>query len=959
MLFRLIKKITKNFGVFAALFFGIILSLVIINSIAIYGNSLSDMLLQKELSKYETKFKETAGSVSVSYFNSDINSGFSEEIRDSYISILSKTNMNIEPGRIMATANEGAVWKEAESYNPQEYFFCSDYDLISIKNFENHVEIIEGRMFNESFREEDKNIIEVLVDKTTLLNLGFNIGELYRIELLNIPTISRVIDEIERVDKMRISKNYLKIVGVYEFKENDLFWRKGIWDNSRNHFIAKENSLSLLCEKESKKLHFNREYFINLSNLKYSERMDFIKKIDQINSHFNEVNTAFSINVYDLLIKDNNEMKLVNNMLWIIQIPLLVIVFLYILMITGIIVDRDKDEIALLKSRGATQIKIIGNYVFDGLVIMAVGLVIAPFLSLKLARYMSITDGFLQFNGEVSNNIYLTTKNIYLSLLTCIFFLGALIIPVVKASKESIVNRKLSKVRIRFSTWKKSFIDFIFIGVSLYGLYSFKNTQKIVSTVEVDINSISMDPIIFISVITLTLGLSLLFLRIYPYIIKIIFGIFKKIMPAHIFVSFSNLGRKVGKREYTMLFIMITISIGIFNLKIARTINTNVIDNIKYINGTEIKMIGNWNKEKIKNLKTKINRETYTTADFLAGLPEVFKEATNFIEPDFNQYKELESIEGATKVLKIQKTNLAFSYVDYKDIQMVAIIPDEYGKVAWMREDLTPIHWYNYLNILAKEPGAIFLSSNMKNKLDLVKLEPGKLVKIEIDGFTELFVFGGYIDYWPEYVDKESELIIGNFNYIYSKLARKPYEIWSKLREGKTYDDLLNEIKEKDINIAGIQKVDVDVNLSIYLKAINSSITISFILSMFITLIGFLIYWCICIKERELQFGILRSLGLKIRKIYTMIFIEQIFVTGVSLIIAVFIGKIVSNKFLPIISQIVFGEKLAIPVFDYITKYDYLLIMGIFVVSVIFVLGIILRYVSKIRIDQAIKIGED
>ena len=90
-----------------------------------------------------------------------------------------------------------------------------------------------------------------------------------------------------------------------------------------------------------------------------------------------------------------------------------------------------------------------------------------------------------------------------------------------------------------------------------------------------------------------------------------------------------------------------------------------------------------------------------------------------------------------------------------------------------------------------------------------------------------------------------------------------------------------------------------------------------------------------------------------------MIFVEQILITGISLMVGVLIGEIVSNKFLPIISKLVFGENLAIPVFDYITKNDYLLIMGIFIVSVIFVLAIILRYVSKIKIDQAIKIGED
>lgn len=352
MLFRLIKKITKNLGVFLSLFFGIILSLVIINAIAIYGNSLSDILLQKEISKYEKNYNQTAGTAYLSYNCNETSVGFSKEIEDYNISTLNNANMDIEVGRTMAIANESVFWKEGAKIDSRSYFYHYDYELISIKDFENHVDIVEGRMFNNSFFEQDKNVLEVLVDKTTLFNLSLNVGELYRIELLNLPSPSRVADENKRVEELGINKNYLKVVGVYEFKENDLFWRKGEWNNSQSHFIANGYPLSLLSQAESKSLQFSSEYFFDLSNFKYTDREKFTKDIDKISSDLNGVKTSFHFNIYNLLLEENNDMKLVNNMLWIIQIPLLVIVFLYILMITGIIVDRDKDEIALLKVEG-------------------------------------------------------------------------------------------------------------------------------------------------------------------------------------------------------------------------------------------------------------------------------------------------------------------------------------------------------------------------------------------------------------------------------------------------------------------------------------------------------------------------------------------------------------------------------------------------------------------------------
>ena len=131
-----------------------------------------------------------------------------------------------------------------------------------------------------------------------------------------------------------------------------------------------------------------------------------------------------------------------------------IVLFLYIVMITGIIVERDKDEIALLKSRGATKFNILSNYLFDGTMILLVGLLIGPPVSLLVSKYMSITTGFFEFDGEFSRNLYFTKENIYISILTSILFLSALLMPVLRAAKEGIVDRKQSKVRQKLTGWK-------------------------------------------------------------------------------------------------------------------------------------------------------------------------------------------------------------------------------------------------------------------------------------------------------------------------------------------------------------------------------------------------------------------------------------------------------------------------------------------------------------------------
>lgn len=955
MLFRLLKKITKNYGVFLSLLFGIVLSLVVINCTIIYGNSLKDSLFQKLLSNYEMDNGETAGTVSINDNNMNLSDGFSEEVESYDRSVLEKFNMDVYTGRSLATAEYSIFWDEDVDTSKKD-FYRRNYQLISIRDFKNHIDIIQGRIFNDSFVKGNKKVAEVVVDQKTMLNLKLEIDKLYRMELVDKVKHESILNLINDKRENNQKMNYFKIVGVYKLKENDVFWRKGIWKNTDNSFVINENVLNQLYVNEQGRVKVSREYFIDFSKFKYSDRNEFLKELSKTEDEYSIKNSQFILNISALIEEENKNFNLVGNMLWIIQIPVFTILFLYILMITGIIVERDKDEIALLKSRGATKFNILSNYLFDGAVILGFGLLIAPAASLIVARYMSITSGFLEFNGEYSRNLYFTKDNIYFSIITSIFFLSALLIPVTRATREGIVNRKQSKVRMKFSTWKKSFIDFILIGVGFYGFNLFMNSQDVAKDIKLDINFIALDPLIFISATVFAFGLSLLFLRVYPYLITFIFKTFKRIMPAHFFVLFSNLGRKAGKREYIMLFIMVMICSSIFNLKIARTINTNVLDNVKYTSGSEIKIIGYWVRD--KGHEFKMNKDDKPELSNLVESPFDVLKLTELIEPDYSQYEKLESLETIAKVMKIKNSSIRYKdqFIDRVDI--MAVEPRQFGKVAYMRKDLTPIHWYNYLNVLSKVPNVVFLSSNMK-ELKKYDIKAGESIEVDIYGFKENLIFGGYIDYWPGYHNKSEYLMVGNFNYAYSRLARVPYEIWGVLKDGKTESDFLKEIEDKSVNVAEVSSISEFTEENIFLKAVNSSITISFILSMIVTLLGFMIYWCICIKERELQFGILRSLGLKIKKIYVMIVLEQILVTGISLIVGIGIGQFISNKFLPVITEIVFGNSLVLPIFDYIASSDYFLIVAIFIISIILVLVIILRYISTIKISQAIKIGED
>ena len=143
------------------------------------------------------------------------------------------------------------------------------------------------------------------------------------------------------------------------------------------------------------------------------------------------------------------------------------------------------------------------------------------------------------------------------------------------------------------------------------------------------------------------------------------------------------------------------------------------------------------------------------------------------------------------------------------------------------------------------------------------------------------------------------------------------------------------------------------------LQGMNGGLTLGFIITMIMAMIGFLIYWILSIKSRTLQFGILRAMGMTMREIIAMLGYEQILVSGASIAMAFIIGGITSDIFVPVF-QNMYDVVNQIPPFivsasasDYIKIYVLIVLMlgGGFAI-----LGGIIR---KININKALKLGED
>ena len=172
------------------------------------------------------------------------------------------------------------------------------------------------------------------------------------------------------------------------------------------------------------------------------------------------------------------------------------------------------------------------------------------------------------------------------------------------------------------------------------------------------------------------------------------------------------------------------------------------------------------------------------------------------------------------------------------------------------------------------------------------------------------------------------------------------------LSKGKTVDDIYKNLTSAQ------QLIDENKN-SATVQITNGMFTLSFILSLIVCSVRFLLYWVMTLKQRELQFGIYRAMGMRMREVKAMLLNEQIFLSFLPLLAGAGIGITATAMFVRLISIIYLPQKHNIGVNVYIYQSDMLELAGVLFVAVAVCYVVISRLLKSMKIAQALRLGED
>jgi putative ABC transport system permease protein len=408
-----------------------------------------------------------------------------------------------------------------------------------------------------------------------------------------------------------------------------------------------------------------------------------------------------------------------------------------------------------------------------------------------------------------------------------------------------------------------------------------------------------------------------------------------------------------------MLFIVVTLSIGIFNANAARTLNTNYEERIRYANGSDIIVEAYW-----PNTAPEPGLDPFAVeASSSIGK----EEPIQYQEPPFGPFEGLEGVESVTKVFVESDVSVTMSGTRANNVGLMGIIPNEFGRTTWFRKGLLSHHINEYLNLMSQDPRAVLLSTSFQEKYEL-KTGDSIFITWGDQGYFEAVVYA-FIDYWPTYNsniknrEKETpDFIVANYSYIRAKMALEPYQVWLSKAPEATSAEIYDDIEAKEIRVESLNDTDqtiIRMKNDPMVQGTNGVLSLGFIVSMLICMAGFLIYWILSIQRRVLNFGIFRAIGLSKGKVIGILAVEQVLISGFSIVVGIVTGVLASKLFVPML-QIASNAEDQVPPFHVVTNLtDFLRISVIVFLMLAIGISVLGFLISKIKIAQVIKLGED
>jgi putative ABC transport system permease protein len=224
------------------------------------------------------------------------------------------------------------------------------------------------------------------------------------------------------------------------------------------------------------------------------------------------------------------------------------------------------------------------------------------------------------------------------------------------------------------------------------------------------------------------------------------------------------------------------------------------------------------------------------------------------------------------------------------------------------------------------------------------------------------FQIVGVIDYFPTWYPSQGPLIIGSLDYMFDQMGSElPYDVWIKTAPGADYNQVLGAEENMFRTVLHTTVAPTMIaaqQIKPERQGFFGLLSVGFSALAIMSVVGFLLYALFSFRQRFIELGMLRAIGLSTGQMLMLLASELAFLFLTGLAAGTGLGAWISNLFIPYLQ---IGSETTERVPPFVVQINWLAVYQIYALfAVMFLVALVILTVMlmRMKIFQAIKLGE-
>jgi putative ABC transport system permease protein len=819
-----------------------------------------------------------------------------------------------------------------------------------LSDLKDHVIITEGEFPQPVVDASSGAAIEVMIHEDMATEYGFQAGELY-IAYLRVRTDTGFITSLQFP---------IRISGAWKPADpTEPYWFFKPSTFSERLIIPEETFATAIASQMNNEVYTGIWYLVlDGADIHHNDADSLIARTLTVQQQARNLltNTNLSKSPVDALIEYKRASNLLTILLYAFSIPIFGLLLAFVLLTSSLVVERRRNEIAVLRSRGAMAQQMTGIATLESVLLGVISLVISTPVALGIASLIGQARSFLDFNANISSlRLTLTANTLRFGIVGVFVALLAQVIPTFGASTHTIVSYKREQARmLRKPWWQRAMLDILLLIAAGYGAYLLQQQGSVVRLIDSFGNAPYQNPLLFLVPALGIFALTLFFLRFMPLFMSVITWVASHTKAVGLLMASRHLARTPSFYSTPLILLVLTLSLSAFTASLAATLDEHLVDNQYYQGGADIQFLemGEGTQE----------------SGFAALMGGGDSESTSSEEEDsgprwyFRPVTDYQNAPGVTVASRVARYEAVANVSNGRQIGVyMGIERSTFPQVCFWREDFADDSLGALMNSLAVERNGILVTDDFLRSNVLLIGDDINLTVTMYGERTELKLkVIGTFEYFPTWYPSQGPLFIGDLDYLFESAGGQfPYDVWLSTSP----DANLKQLVEHDLDIRSFewtvpaQRIAAEQALP-ERQGLFGLLSVGFASAAVLTVLGFLLYALFSFRRRFIEFGVLRAVGLSSKQMTAFLGWELAFLILMGGGLGTILGGWVSSFFIPFL-QIGVDEVSRIPPYAVDIAWSaifriYALFGGLFVVALI-ALVVMLR---RMRIFEAVKLGE-